>query len=112
MEAALLGVPMVTFYRVNGLSWILGRWMVKAPHLTMANLVAGRRIVPELIQHDMTPQQMAAQTCRLLEDSGARQTMKRDLAEVAAKLTTGRDPMEFAADQVEELWRARNENQN
>src|SRR5229473_1985419 len=54
IEAALLGAPMVTFYKVNALSWILGRWLVKAPFLSMVNLVAGRRIVPELIQGDMT----------------------------------------------------------
>ncbi len=47
VEAALLGVPMVTFYRVNALSWILGRWLVRAPFLSIPNLVAGRRIVPE-----------------------------------------------------------------
>ena len=52
IEAAMLGTPMVTFYRVNALSWILGRWLVKAPFLSMVNLVAGRRIVPELIQGD------------------------------------------------------------
>ncbi len=54
IEAAMLGTPMVTFYRVNALSWRLGRWMVKAPFLSMVNLVAGRRIAAELIQSEMT----------------------------------------------------------
>ncbi len=54
IEAAMLGTPMVTFYRVNAISWYLGRWLVRAPFLSMVNLVAGRRIVAELIseRHD------------------------------------------------------------
>ena len=48
VEAALLGVPMVTFYRVNALSWLLGRWLVRAPFLSMVNLVAGRRVAPTI----------------------------------------------------------------
>ena len=50
----MLGTPMVTFYRVNALSWYLQRWRVRTPFLTMVNLVAGRQVVPELIQDQMT----------------------------------------------------------
>ena len=103
MEAALLGTPMVTFYRVNALSWYSARWMVTAPFVSMANLVAERRIVPELIQHDMTAGKIAAEAIRLLEDAGARETMRKDLAEVASKLGSERDPMELAADWVERV---------
>ncbi len=103
VEAALLGVPMVTFYRVNALSWILGRWLVQAPFLSMVNLVAGRRIVPELIQGEMRGETIAAEAIRLLEDGGARQTMRADLAEVAAKLASARDPMETAAEWIEKV---------
>jgi lipid-A-disaccharide synthase len=104
VEAALLGVPMVTFYRTNALSWILGRWLVRTPYLSMANLVAGRRIVPELIQHDMTAERIAAEAIHLLDDKGARTAMKTDLAEVAVKLRSDRDPMEAAADWIEKIW--------
>ena len=103
IEAALLGTPMVTFYRVNALSWYLARWMVRAPFLSMVNLVAERRIVPELIQSEMTAEKIAAEGIRLLEDARARDTMRRDLAEVAAKLASERDPMEAAADWVERV---------
>jgi len=104
MEAALLQTPMVTFYRVNELSWKLGRWLVKAPHLTMVNLVAGRRIVAELIQADMTSANIAAEAVRLIEDEEARLQMKNELAQVAASLASDRDPMEAAADAVEQVW--------
>ena len=60
IEAALSGTPMVTFYRVNALTWILGRWMVQAPFLSMVNLVAGRKIAAELIQKDMTAEAIAS----------------------------------------------------
>jgi lipid-A-disaccharide synthase len=105
VEAALLGVPMVTFYRVNALSWIVGRWLVRAPFLSIPNLVAGRRIVPELIQQEMTPERIAAEAIRLLENEPARAAMRSGLAEIARNLTSDRDPMEVAADWIERVWR-------
>jgi lipid-A-disaccharide synthase len=99
----LLGTPMVTFYRVNALSWILGRWMVRAPFLSMVNLVAGRRVVPELIQGEMTGAGIAAGALRLLDDEGARSAMRVDLAEVAGKLASDHDPMESAAKWIEHV---------
>ena len=103
IEAALLGAPMLTFYRVNALTWILGRWMVSAPFLSMVNLVAGRQVAPELIQRDMTGERIAAEALRLLEDEGARRKMKADLEEVKAKLSSERDPMEVAAECIEQI---------
>ena len=97
----MLGTPMVTFYRVNALSWYLQRWRVRTPFLTMVNLVAGRQVVPELIQDQMTPDGIAAEAFRLLDDSQARDSMRAGLAEVAKKLGSERDPMETAADWVE-----------
>jgi lipid-A-disaccharide synthase len=104
IEAALLGIPMVSFYRVNALTWILGRRLVQAPYLTMVNLVAESPTVPELIQRDMTPKRIAAEACRLLDDSGERASMQAALASVARKLNTGRDPIAAAADCIERLW--------
>jgi lipid-A-disaccharide synthase len=103
IEAAMLGTPMVTFYRVNALSWRLGRWMVKAPFLSMVNLVAGRRVAAELIQNDMTGEQIAAEALRLLKNDGARREMKAGLDEVKRKLSSERDPMEVAAECVERI---------
>jgi lipid-A-disaccharide synthase len=103
MEAALLGAPMLTFYRVNALTWILGRWMVKAPFLSMVNLVAGREIVAELIQSDMTGPRIASEALRLLDDESARRNMRADLADVRSKLWSERDPMAAAADCIEQV---------
>lgn len=100
VEAALLGAPMVTFYRVNALSWILGRWMVKAPFLSMVNLVAGRKIAAELIQHEMTGERIAAEASRLLSNEAEQRKMRADLEEVKRNLSSERDPMETAAECV------------
>ena len=103
IEGAILGTPMVTFYRVNALSWYLQRWRVRTPFLTMVNLVAGRRVVPELIQEEMTAERIAAEASRLLDDAEARNSMCADLAGVAKELASDLDPMETAANWVEKV---------
>lgn len=97
VEAALLGTPMVTFYRVSPVSWMAGRWMVRVPFLTMVNLIAGRRIVPELMQREATGERLAAEAAVLLRNQAARDEMKRNLAEVAKVLSTPEHPIERAA---------------
>jgi len=97
VEAALLGAPMATFYRVSALTWWLGRRMVSVPFYSMANLVAGRRIVAELIQDEATGERLAAEANRLLGDANARAEMRRELGEVARALASEGDPLERAA---------------
>lgn len=100
IEAAVLGTPMVTFYRVNPLSWYAGRQLVKVPFLSMVNLVAGRRIVPELIQDEMTGARIAASAGELLTQPGLAERMRTDLAEVRSALTSQGDPLERAAEVI------------
>ena len=97
VEAALLGTPMVTFYRVTPLSWFLGRRLVRVPFLTMVNLIAGRKIVPELMQDEATGERLAAEAAVLLTDSTARDEMKRGLLQVREMLAAPEHPMERAA---------------
>ena len=89
VEAALLGTPMVVIYRVAPLTAFILRRMVRAPFIAMVNLVAGRRVVPELIQENFTPSAVAAEVRRLLESPQARDEMKEGLAEVRVKLGSG-----------------------
>jgi lipid-A-disaccharide synthase len=97
VEAALLGTPMVVVYRVASLTaFILGR-IVHTPFFSMVNLVAGRRVVPELIQNDFTPAAVAGEVRRLLESATAREEMKAGLAGVRTSLGTG-GAIERAAD--------------
>jgi lipid-A-disaccharide synthase len=103
IEAGLLGTPLIAFYRVNKLTWWMGRKLVNVPFYSMVNLVAGRRIVPELIQNDMTAERLAAEALRLLGDEAALAQMRRELGSVAQILSRPEDPMEIAAAVVEKF---------
>ena len=87
VEAALLGTPMVTFYRVTWPSWVAGKLLVRVPFYSMVNLVAGRPVVPELMQGRMTGENLAAEARRLLSDETARRAMREGLAEVRRMLS-------------------------
>ena len=86
VEAALLDAPMVVVYRVTPLTAILAKPLVRTKFFSMVNLIAGREVVPELIQEDLTPEKVAAQTLRLLRDASATAAMRAELAEVRRKL--------------------------
>jgi lipid-A-disaccharide synthase len=103
IEAALAGTPMITFYKVNAVSWLLGRLLVRVPFYSMVNLVAERAIVPELMQDRMTGKELAANALWLLQDEAARGRMRQDLAEVAGRLAGDGRAMAKAAALVEEL---------
>ncbi len=97
IEAALLGTPMVVVYRVARTTAAILRRMLRTPFISMANLVAGRRVVPELIQDNFTPAAVAAEVRYLLESPDGRDEMKAGLAEVRSKLGSG-GAIERAAD--------------
>jgi lipid-A-disaccharide synthase len=82
VETALLGTPMVVVYRVSPLSFALGRPLVRLPHYAMVNLVAGRRLVPELIQRAFTPARVEEEAICLLENREKADRMRAGLAEV------------------------------
>ncbi len=86
MECAFCGCPMIVVYKVNWLTYLVGRALVKVKWLGMPNVIAGRAIVPEFIQHDATPARIAAATKELIEDKNKRATMQRDLASVISTL--------------------------
>ncbi|MFN7921501.1 MAG: lipid-A-disaccharide synthase [Bryobacteraceae bacterium] len=100
IEAAMLGTPMVAYYKVSPWSWWMGRYLVKVPFFSMVNLVAGRAVVPELIQDRLSPDTLAEAALRLLGNEEARLAQKLGLHEVTRKLASDRDPMERAADIV------------
>ena len=97
VESALLGTPMLVFYRVSPTSAFVLRRMVRSPFIAMVNLIAGRRVVPELIQDQFTSAALEEEVRKLLESPGAGDEMKAGLAEVRAKLGPG-GAIERAAD--------------
>jgi lipid-A-disaccharide synthase len=77
---------MIVVYRVAPFTAAVARRLVRTPMFAMVNLIAGRRIVPELIQDSLTPERLAMETARLLDSPAERNVMRADLAEVRAKL--------------------------
>jgi len=86
IQCALHETPMVVVYRVSPLTYRLGKPFVRVDTFAMPNLVAGRRIVPELIQDDFTPERTAEEALALLTDGARRAAMKAALAEVCQRL--------------------------
>lgn len=86
VEAALLNVPMVVIYRVTPLTAFLAKPLLRTPFFSMVNLIAGRAVVPELIQHDFTPERVAREVLLLLRDSKAREELRAGLAKVRQAL--------------------------
>lgn len=87
VEAALIGNPFVVVYRVSPLSYAIAKRVVDVPHVAMANLIAGRRMVPELIQHDFTAEAIVSRLEPMLHNEEIRQTMQAHMAEVRRTLT-------------------------
>ncbi|MBL8173534.1 MAG: lipid-A-disaccharide synthase [Bryobacterales bacterium] len=104
MEAALLGTPLITYYKVTGVSWMLGRFLVDVPFYSMVNLIAERRLAPELMQNEMTGARIARETARLLGDEQALSEMRRGLHEIRARLESEEHPMVRAARMIRESF--------
>jgi lipid-A-disaccharide synthase len=86
VEAALIGNPFVVVYRLSPLSYAIARRVVTVPHVAMANLIAGARVVPELIQNDFTALKIVQHIAPLLPDGAPRESMKRELSRVGGLL--------------------------
>lgn len=86
LEAALLNVPMVVIYRVTPLTAVLAKPLVRTPYFSMVNLIAGRRVVPELIQDDFSAVKLSGEVLRLLRDSQTRAELRTGLDEVRERL--------------------------
>jgi lipid-A-disaccharide synthase len=86
VEAALSETPFVVVYRLSPLTWLLGRRLVKLDTFAMPNLIAGRHIVTELIQHDFTPENVMRELRALLAEGPKRQQMIADLRQVKSLL--------------------------
>ena len=86
VEAAMMSTPFVMVYRVSPLTYMLGKPRVKVPRFAMVNLIAGEEIVPELVQHDFTAENIVAHLREILPDSPARTRMLEGLARVKSRL--------------------------
>jgi lipid-A-disaccharide synthase len=86
LEAAILGKPMVIVYKVSFFSYWIGRALIQVDHIGLANLVAGKEIVPELIQKEATPQRIAEEALRILRDPILRRHITESMEKASKKL--------------------------
>jgi len=86
VECSLLGCPMVVVYRMSSVSYALVRRLVKVPFIAMPNLLLGRRVVPELVQHEVSAARMAEEVSRFLCEPDYRRETTQRLAEIASLL--------------------------
>src|SRR5208337_3404222 len=103
VEAAIMGTPFVMVYRVSALTYALGKPRVKVPHFAMVNLIAEEEVVPELVQHKFTAENIVTELNRIIPDGEPRASMIERLASVKARLKHGsggalRHPSEAAAE--------------
>jgi len=86
LETALLGVPMIIIYKISPLSYLIGRLAVSVQNIGLVNIIAGKTIVPELIQHEANALRIAAEALDILKNEERRLQIIADLKEIRAKL--------------------------
>jgi lipid-A-disaccharide synthase len=101
----MMATPFVMVYRVSALTYTLGKPRIKVPYFAMVNLIAGEKVVPELVQDDFTAERVVARLKELISEGTARKTMLEGLARVKALLRSpdsgdARPAAERAADAI------------
>ena len=86
LEAALMGAPMVIIYRMSPLTYAVGKRLIRVDHIGLCNIVAGERIVRELVQDDAEPAWIAAEVARILTDHDYTEEMRRKLVRIRGVL--------------------------
>lgn len=107
VEAALMELPFVMVYRVTGMTYLLGRSTVKVPYFAMVNLIAGEKVVPELVQHDFTPDAVAGEVRKIIPDGPARAEMLEGLRRVKSRLQGPNGRASAPRRAAEAIWRWR-----
>jgi lipid-A-disaccharide synthase len=86
LETALIGTPMVIAYRVSLISYLIGRLLIEVDYVGLPNIVAGKKVVPELIQNEATPENIAEELFNILNDKKRRETMVDALSGIRGEL--------------------------
>lgn len=102
LEAAMLSRPLVTFYRISPLTFFFGRRLVRIKRFSMVNILAGREVVPELIQGRFTPNNVCARALEVLTDAGVRKNMKSEFRKLR-KMIGRKKPSPAAARELGKL---------
>ena len=102
LETALIGTPMVVMYIINPINYAIMKRLIKIPDISLVNIVAGKRVVPEYVQAAAIPEAMASDVISLLQDKERRDVMLADLASVKEKMGDAR-ASERVAELIEKL---------
>jgi lipid-A-disaccharide synthase len=86
LEGAIAGAPMVIIYRLSPITYLIGRMLVKIKCFGLANIVVGRKVVPELLQGEVTPKRIAFEAKKILQDHARRQEIEDEFRLVTNKL--------------------------
>ncbi len=86
LQCAIMETPMVILYKVFGLTYLIGRLLIRVDSIGLANIVAGKKIVPELIQHEASPDRLAGEAIALLQDPERYRSIKSELGAIKKKL--------------------------
>ncbi|GAB3774762.1 lipid-A-disaccharide synthase [Spirosoma horti] len=88
LETALLNIPQVVCYKTTGISYAIAKNLIAVPFISLVNLIADHEVVKELIQNDLTPDQITAELQRILPGQGGRSILLNGYAEVQKKMGT------------------------
>ena len=86
LETALIGKPMIVVYRLSWITYLLARLLVRVDHIGMVNLIAGERLMPELIQSDVTAERLVAESRVMLDDAMVRSRISKKLSQFRDRL--------------------------
>ena len=86
LESGWFGTPMIVVYRMSPVTFFIGRLLVKVPNIGLVNIVAGKSIVPEFVQHEMNPENLTNSISRILQDEAYAKAMRADLSIVKKRL--------------------------
>jgi lipid-A-disaccharide synthase len=106
LECAMAGLPMLVIYKASWLTYWIGRMLVKLPYLSMVNVLAGEKVVPEFLQGAAEPGRLAKAALQILRNPKGAEAMAGRIREVAKKLG-GPGAAARAAGEVEEVIRIR-----
>jgi lipid-A-disaccharide synthase len=104
LEAAAYGLPYVLVYKVAWMTWVVGKMLVKVDHLGIVNIIAGQEVVPEFLQDQAQPENIAASVATLIRNEEPRKRMLSELAAVVDTLDRG-DAAKRAAEAVANVIR-------
>jgi lipid-A-disaccharide synthase len=102
LEIAIIGVPFVAVYRVNKLSYLLGKRFVKINLYSIVNILAGKEVIRELIQHEYTAENIVTEMRRILIDPGIREEMLTQFGHIRTMLTQDKHPPEIIYKKITE----------